>query len=75
MARVTVALPRERRQGPPTVNELSWLVSGSWTAFDQDAMIWDHLDTSTTPQYVAGDMFVRQYREFCERFREPVGSR
>jgi hypothetical protein len=73
-ARVTVALPRERKQGPPTVNELSWLVSGSRTAFDQDAMIWEHLDTSMTPRYVVGDMFVRQYREFCERFREPVRS-
>jgi 3-ketosteroid 9alpha-monooxygenase subunit A len=72
MARVTVALPRERRQGPPTVNELSWLVSGSRTAFDQDAIVWEHLDTSVTPHYVAGDTFVRQYREFCERFREPV---
>jgi 3-ketosteroid 9alpha-monooxygenase subunit A len=70
MARVTVALPRERRQGPPTVNELSWLVSGSRTAFDQDAIVWEHLDTSVTPHYVAGDTFVRQYREFCERFRE-----
>jgi 3-ketosteroid 9alpha-monooxygenase subunit A len=69
-ARVTVAFPRERRQGPPTVNELSWLVSGSQTAFDQDAIVWEHLDTSITPHYVAGDTFVRQYREFCERFRE-----
>ena len=69
-ARVTVAFPRERRQGPPTVNELSWLVSGSQTAFDQDAIVWEHLDTSIMPHYVAGDTFVRQYREFCERFRE-----
>ncbi len=72
LARVTLALPRERGQGPPTVNELSWLVSGSRTAFDQDAIVWEHLDTSMTPRYVAGDTFVRQYREFCERFREPV---
>jgi 3-ketosteroid 9alpha-monooxygenase subunit A len=72
VARVTVALPRERRQGPPTVGELSWLVSGSHTAFDQDAIVWEHLDTSMTPHYVEGDKFVRQYREFCERFREPV---
>jgi nitrite reductase/ring-hydroxylating ferredoxin subunit len=70
-ARVTIALPRERTQGPPTVNELSWLVSGSRTAFDQDALVWEHLDTSMTPRYVAGDAFIQQYREFCARFREP----
>ena len=68
VARVTVALPRRRESGAPTVGELSSLVSGSRTAFDQDAVIWDHLDTSVTPKYTEGDELVRAYRAYCQRF-------
>ena len=68
LARVSVALPRHRDTGAPTVRELSSLVSGSRTAFQQDAVVWDHLDTTVTPQYVASDALVVTYREFCQRF-------
>jgi 3-ketosteroid 9alpha-monooxygenase subunit A len=68
LARVTVALPRESDKGKPTVRELSSLISGSRTAFEQDALIWDHLDTSVTPNYVESDRLVRTYRDFCVRF-------
>jgi len=72
-ARVSVALPRERASGAPTVRELSSLVSGSRTAFDQDAQVWDHLDVDVTPHYVESDALVRRYRDFCDRFRAPIG--
>lgn len=68
VARVTVALPRRREAGPPTVRELSSLVSGSRTAFEQDAVIWEHLDTSVAPNYTEGDELVRIYRDYCRRF-------
>jgi hypothetical protein len=68
VARVTVALPRQSADRRPTVRELSSLVSGSRMAFEQDAMIWDHLDTTVTPHYVEGDELVRAYRNFCLRF-------
>jgi 3-ketosteroid 9alpha-monooxygenase subunit A len=71
LVRVTVALPRQSEAGRPTVRELSSLVSGSRTAFEQDAQIWDHLDTTVTPHYVEGDWLVRTYREFCRRFLAP----
>lgn len=70
VARVSVALPRTSSQGPPTVGQLSSLVSGSRTAFAQDARIWEHLDTTVTPHYVEGDRLVRTYRDFCRRFEE-----
>ncbi len=68
-ARVTVALPKQSSQGPPTVRQLSSLVSGSRTAFEQDAKVWEHLDTSVTPHYLPGDRLVQTYRDFCARFR------
>ena len=71
IARVTVALPRQSAARRPTVRELSSLVSGSRMAFDQDAMIWDHLDTTVIPHYVEGDKPVRAYRDFCLRFLAP----
>jgi phenylpropionate dioxygenase-like ring-hydroxylating dioxygenase large terminal subunit len=74
LARVTVALPRESGRGKPTVHELSSLISGSRTAFEQDAFIWDHLDTSVTPHYVESDRLVRTYRDFCLRFLVPSVS-
>lgn len=67
-ARVTVALPRESGQGRPTVRQLSSLVSGSRTAFEQDARVWEHLDTTVSPHYVPGDRLVQTYRDFCDRF-------
>ena len=70
-ARVTVALPKESSQGRPTVRQLSSLVSGSRTAFEQDARVWEHLDTSVIPNYLPGDRLVRIYRDFCERFQGP----
>ena len=71
VARVTVALPRDRPSGPPTVRELASLVSGSRTAFEQDSVIWNHLDTSVSPQYTAGDRLIVDYRDFCDTFAEP----
>jgi phenylpropionate dioxygenase-like ring-hydroxylating dioxygenase large terminal subunit len=68
-ARVTVALPKRSSQGSPTVRQLSSLVSGSRTAFEQDARVWEHLDTTVTPQYLPGDHLVRTYRDFCARFQ------
>lgn len=68
VARVTVALPRHRAAGPPTVRELSSLVSGSRTAFEQDAVVWEHLDTTVTPRYTEADGHVRLYRDYCRRF-------
>lgn len=70
-ARVTVALPKESSHGPPTVRQLSSLVSGSRMAFEQDAMVWEHLDTTVTPQYVPGDRLIRTFRDFCDRFLGP----
>ncbi|WP_433258734.1 hypothetical protein ACQPYK_08280 [Streptosporangium sp. CA-135522] len=66
--RVTVAVPRRRASGPPTVREIASLVSGSRTAFEQDAVIWEHLDTSVVPRYTEGDELVRAYRAYCRRF-------
>ena len=66
-ARVTVALPKESTTGRPTVRQLSSLVSGSRMAFEQDARVWEHLDTTVTPHYVPGDRLVN-YRDFCHRF-------
>lgn len=68
MVRVTVALPRHRAAGPPTVREVASLVSGSRTAFEQDAVVWEHLDPSVVPQYTEGDQLVRTYRDYCRRF-------
>lgn len=68
LARVTVALPRRRGTTGPTVRELSSLVSGSRTAFDQDAVVWEHLDTEVVPQYTEGDRLVLAYRDYCRRF-------
>ncbi len=71
VARVTVALPRQRASGPPTVGELSSLVSGSRTAFDQDTVIWEHLDASVPPRYTQGDEPVRRFRDYCRGFLGP----
>ncbi len=76
LVRVTVALPRERQQGSPTVREVSSLVSGSRTAFEQDMAVWEHLDTSVVPRYTPGDDLVRAFRDYCRRFEAraaPVG--
>lgn len=70
-ARVTVALPRQSVGGPPSVRQLSSLISGSRTAFEQDAGVWEHLDTTVTPHYLPGDRLVQVYRGFCERFLRP----
>ncbi|HEY5783810.1 MAG TPA: Rieske 2Fe-2S domain-containing protein [Microlunatus sp.] len=70
-ARVTVALPRRSAGGPPSVRQLSSLISGSRTAFEQDAGVWEHLDTTVTPHYLPGDRLVQVYRRFCERFLRP----
>jgi hypothetical protein len=67
-ARVTVALPMKSGNGSPTVRQLSSLVSGSRTAFEQDVLVWEHLDTTVTPHYLPGDRLVRTYRDFCRRF-------
>lgn len=70
VARVTIAMPRQRRTGsPPTTTELSSLVHGTRLAFQQDIAVWEHLDATTTPRYTRGDDCVRAYREQCERFR------
>ena len=67
-ARVTVAVPRESSRGRPTVGQLSSLVSGSRMAFEQDAEVWEHLDTNVTPHYLPGDRLIQTYRAFCDRF-------
>ncbi|GAA2911798.1 hypothetical protein GCM10010517_78370 [Streptosporangium fragile] len=68
VVRVTVAVPARRASGPATVREIASLVSGSRTAFEQDAVIWEHLDTSVVPRYTEGDELVRAYRAYCRRF-------
>lgn len=68
VVRVTVAVPTRRAAGPATVREVASLVSGSRTAFEQDAVIWEHLDTSVVPRYTEGDDLVRTYRAYCRRF-------
>lgn len=74
VVRVTVALPRDRPQGPPTVREVSSLVSGSRTAFEQDVKIWEHLDTSVVPHYTTGDDLVRAFRDYCRAFATAPAS-
>lgn len=66
--RVTVAVPSTRAGGPLTVREVASLVSGSRTAFEQDVVIWEHLDTSVVPRYTEGDDLVRAYRAYCRQF-------
>lgn len=70
IARVTIGLALEGESGPPTVREFSSLVSGSRTAFEQDSVVWEHLDTTVTPHYRDGDSLVQTYRAFCDRFRD-----
>ena len=74
VARVTVALPRDRESGPATVRELASLVSGSKLAFEQDSVVWNHLDTRVTPDYTGGDQLIVDYRSFCAAFAEPANS-
>ncbi|HEY0640451.1 MAG TPA: Rieske 2Fe-2S domain-containing protein [Pseudonocardiaceae bacterium] len=69
VVRVTIGLPRRRAAGPPTVREVSSLVSGSRTAFAQDLAVWEHLDTTVRPRWTAADRLVRAYRDHCLRFR------
>jgi 3-ketosteroid 9alpha-monooxygenase subunit A len=68
VVRVTVAVPARRASGSPTVREVASLVSGSRTAFEQDVLIWEHLDTTVVPRYTEGDELVRAYRSYCRRF-------
>ena len=70
-ARVTAALPR-RSDRPTTVREIASILSGSRTAFAQDALVWEHLDTTVDPRWTPGDAQVRRFREFVQRFRAPV---
>ena len=70
VARVTIGLALQAGSKPPTVREFSSLVSGSRTAFEQDSVVWEHLDTTVTPHYRGGDSLAQSYRAFCERFRE-----
>lgn len=71
VARVTVALPRERVGGKARVRDVASLVSGSRTAFEQDAQVWEHLDTAAPVRYVPGDAAVIRFREFCAAFAGP----
>ncbi|MFF3442834.1 hypothetical protein [Streptosporangium sp. NPDC002721] len=69
VVRVTVAVPARRASGSPTVREIASLVGGSRTAFEQDILIWEHLDTTVVPRYTEGDELVRAYRSYCQRFQ------
>lgn len=67
--RVTVALPRRSGRPSPTVREVSSILNGSLTAFEQDAVVWEHLDTTAVPRWTESDRVVRAYRSFCQRFQ------
>ena len=44
------------------------LIDGSRVAFDQDLVVWDHLDLSAPNRLDAGDVPVTAFRAFCASF-------
>jgi hypothetical protein len=45
-------------------------MSGSRTAFEQDLVIWEHLDRTASTNLGPGDELVLAYHDYCRRFRE-----
>lgn len=66
--RVTLATPRSGDGSPPDDDVVLGLLRDSRTAFEQDMVIWEHLDTDGPCRYGPSDWAVAQYRRFCERF-------
>ncbi|GGS71873.1 Rieske 2Fe-2S domain-containing protein [Nonomuraea spiralis] len=53
---------------PDRTDSLPALVHGARYAFDQDCVVWDHLDTRAPQRLDAGDTPVIAFRRFCEGF-------
>lgn len=66
--RVTVAMAPLPDGSSPTVMAASSLMSGSRTAFEQDMVIWEHLDPDAPVHFAPSDAPVQSFREFCRRF-------
>ncbi|MEV4459439.1 Rieske 2Fe-2S domain-containing protein [Microbispora sp. NPDC049633] len=62
VGRVAIALPPERAEA------LDALVHGARYAFEQDRVVWDHLDPGAPQRYDAGDRPVLAFRRFCATF-------
>lgn len=65
--RVLVAIVRNE-SAPPTVRAIGSLMNGTRTAFEQDKVIWEHLDPTAPRHFDSTDELVLTFREFCRRF-------
>jgi 3-ketosteroid 9alpha-monooxygenase subunit A len=68
VVRVLVAMARTTDGKPTTVRAISSLMSGTVTAFEQDRVVWEHLDPSAPWHYAPGDELVQAFRSYCSQF-------
>jgi phenylpropionate dioxygenase-like ring-hydroxylating dioxygenase large terminal subunit len=68
--RLMVAMAPTPEGTAPTVRAVGSLMSGSRTAFEQDLVIWEHLDRTASTNLGPGDELVLAYHDYCRRFRE-----
>lgn len=73
---ITGAIPREKGSvgrvaigvRPDQADALPALIHGARYAFDQDRVVWDHLDVDAPQRLDAGDAPVIAFRQFCASF-------
>ncbi|MFC4589597.1 Rieske 2Fe-2S domain-containing protein [Sphaerisporangium corydalis] len=56
---------------PGQTGSLPALIHGAKYAFDQDRVVWDHLDVNAPQRFDAGDAPVIAFRQFCASFGAP----
>jgi 3-ketosteroid 9alpha-monooxygenase subunit A len=74
VVRVSAVVPLLPNGEPPNSDLVRHLLLDSKKAFEQDVVVWEHLDRHSLSRYAPGDRPVIEFRKFCLRFltEEPV---